>query len=160
MTVLQMEQRAQVAIEAASWIDTPYVASQGCKGAGVDCAMILLRVYAACCLISQPEPQPYKGALARLRAGEQMYREVIGRFAREVIRAALPGDIVLFRVPMTTGRRVVARVTHGAIVEAWPWVIHAYQPAGRVVRTNLDQDRTLADITDSLWSLHCWEAAT
>jgi hypothetical protein len=118
-----------------------------------------LRVYTACGLISLSDPLPYKGALARLRAGEQMYRTMIDRFAGEVIRAALPGDIVLFRVPMSTGRTVISRVTHGAIVEDWPHIIHAYQPAGRVVRTNVAHDRTLADMLDSLWSLRCWKDA-
>lgn len=156
---LQAE-RALVVDEARSWLGTPYVTNQGCKGAGVDCAWILLRVYTTCGLIHVPEPMPYKGALARLRAGEQFYRQMITRFAVEVVREARPGDIVLFRVPMTSGRQVVvSRVTHGAIVEAWPTVIHAYSPAGKVVRSNLNEDATLARMVEGLWSLSRWEEA-
>ena len=150
-------QRTLVVAEAQSWLGTPYVPNQGCKGAGVDCAWILLRVYAACGLIHVTDPVPYKSALARLRAGEQFYRAMIERFAVPARAAAQPGDIVLFRVPVTAGDRVViSRVTHGAIVEAWPTVIHAYSPAGKVVRSNIEQDGPLAAMLDSLWTLPGW----
>lgn len=150
-------QRAQVVAEARSWLGTPYVSGQGCKGAGVDCAWILLRVYTACGMISVRDPIPYKAGLARLRSGEHFYRSMIERFAVPARRAAEPGDIVLFRVPVTAGDRVlVSRVTHGAIVEAWPRVIHAYSPAGAVVCSNLETDGPLAAMLDSLWTLPAW----
>lgn len=154
------EQRAAVVAEAQSWLGTPYVSNQGCKGAGVDCAWILLRVYTACGLIHVPQPIPYKAGLARLRSGEQFYRSMVERFAVPVLREARPGDIVLFRVPVTAESDVVIRrVTHGAIVEAWPVVIHAYSPAGRVVRSNLATDGVLAWMLDSLWTLPGWHEA-
>jgi cell wall-associated NlpC family hydrolase len=157
MTEREVCERAAVVDEARTWLNTPYVTNQGCKGAGVDCAWILLRVYTACGLIQVSDPIPYKAGLARLRSGEHFYRGMIERFAVLVIREARPGDIVLFRVPVASGSGVItARATHGAIVESWPTIIHAYSPAGAVVRSDLSTDGVLAGMADSLWTLRAW----
>lgn len=152
-------QRQLVVDEARSWLGTPYRAGQAAKGVGVDCAWILLRVYTATGCVTAFDPGFYKGGLARLRAGEQFYRRVIERLCVPVVREARPGDIVLFRVPVVSGERVIIeRATHGAIVEEWPHVIHAYSAAGAVVRSNIEHEPYLERQLDSLWSLPAWEA--
>ena len=53
------EQRAAVVAEARSWIGTPYHHAADVKRHGVDCAMLLVRVYADVGLISKFDPRPY-----------------------------------------------------------------------------------------------------
>lgn len=157
--VVERIQRKLVVEQARTWLGTPYQSNQGCKGVGVDCAWILLRVYTECCLIEAFQPPPYKGALARMREGELFYRNMIERFAVEVQRPAEPGDIVLFRIPLFARRdgHLMTRATHGAIVTEWPRVVHAYQPACRVVESDLATDKALGDHVEAVFSLRRWE---
>ena len=158
----ELSARWRVVEEARSWLGTPYHSGQGCKGAGVDCAWILVRVYTAVGLVRDIPMPSYKGALARLHAGEQFYRTMIERFARPVTsgREPLPGDIVLFRVPLVSRRaaRVISRATHGAIVDTWPVVIHAYSPARAVVATSVRADPLLGQNIEQLYTLPEWSA--
>lgn len=153
-----LRERALVVAEARTWLGTPYRGNQGCKGVGVDCAWILLRVYSACGLIRDFDPPRYKSALARMREGEHFYRSMILRFAVEVRRDPLPGDIVLFRVPLVSRRNgtVLTRATHGAIVTEWPRVVHAYSAAGRVVESDMTRERAVSDHLEAVFSLPRW----
>ena len=47
-SVMSDAQRAAVVAEARSWIGTPYHHAADVKGHGVDCAMLLIRVYCDC----------------------------------------------------------------------------------------------------------------
>ena len=51
--------RAAVVAEARSWIGTPYHHAADVKGHGVDCAMLLVRVYCDLGLIEPFDPRPY-----------------------------------------------------------------------------------------------------
>lgn len=151
-------ERALVVAEARTWLGTPYAPNQGCKGAGVDCAWILLRVYSSCGHLTDFEPPIYKSALARMRAGELFYRSMIQRFAVEVKRPALPGDIMLFRVPLVSRRdgTVLTRATHGAIVTEWPRIIHAYSPAGCVVESDVASSPELGHYVEAVFTMPRW----
>ena len=58
---LQMSamQRAAVVAEARSWIGTPYHHAADVKGHGVDCALLLVRVYCDLGLVEPFDPRPY-----------------------------------------------------------------------------------------------------
>lgn len=119
----EAEQRAAVVAEARTWLGTPYHHAAGVKRAGVDCAFLLIRVYAAVGLIETFDPRPYP-ADWHLHRDQERYLGWVHQYARPV-PAPLPGDIVLFKF----GRCV----SHGAIVVDWPTVIHAYRSEGVVL---------------------------
>lgn len=108
--------RAEVLAEAASWLATPYHHQGRIKGAGVDCATLLIEVYRAAGLVPRIDPRPYPPDWHLHRSAER-YLGWVQRYARE-IPAPGPGDVALFRF----GRCF----SHGAIVAEWPRLIHAY----------------------------------
>lgn len=119
----ESEQRAAVVAEARSWLRTPYHHHAAVKGAGVDCALLLIEVYAATGLAPRLDVGDYPPDWM-LHRGEERYLGWVERYAREVA-APLPGDIALFRF----GRCF----SHAAIVLDDPAILHAYRPAGSVV---------------------------
>lgn len=124
------EMRARIVAEARTWIDTPYHACAGVKGVGVDCAMILVRVYAAVGLIEDFDVGPYMPDWF-LHRGEELYRDKVLAHAR-VVDSVKPGDVVMFRV----GRCYA----HGAIVtRADPLtLVHASIQNGKVLEEEVD----------------------
>ena len=116
MTDLERTQRAAVVAEALTWQGTPYHHGGRVKGAGVDCAMLLAEVYAAVGLAPRIEPEPYPPDW-HLHRGEQRFLAWVARYAFPV-ESPLPGDVAMYRY----GRAAA----HGAIVIAWPQIIHAH----------------------------------
>lgn len=127
------EQRALVRDIARSWKGTPYRHRAAIKGSGVDCARILIEVYAEAGLIDHFDPGKYTRDW-HLHRGEELYRQNIERVAGPPIREdttieqmmaegyePLTGDILVWRV----GRCY----SHGAIVTEWPFVLHASAPS-------------------------------
>ena len=55
----QDDLRAEVVATARGWIGTPYHHAADIKCAGVDCAMLLVRVYADLGLVPPFDPRPY-----------------------------------------------------------------------------------------------------
>jgi NlpC/P60 family putative phage cell wall peptidase len=118
MTKLEQAQRAGVVAEARSWLGTPYHHGARVKGAGVDCAQLLIGVFSAVGLIEPPRLENYPPDWHLHRSAER-YLGVVLAHAHELEGdAPLPGDVVLWRF----GRCF----SHGAIVIDWPLVIHAY----------------------------------
>ena len=99
-----------VVTEARSWIGTPYHHAADVKGHGVDCAMLLVRVYCDLGLVEPFDPRPYTRDWFLHRSEERYLGFLLG--ART--RFAMPGlgDIVLFRI----GRCFA----HGGIVSRRP----------------------------------------
>lgn len=118
------EQRAAVVREALSWLGTPYHHAARIKGAGVDCGQILAAVYEAAGLIPHVEPEPYPHDW-HLHRGVERYRGHVEQFAHRTDRTPQPGDVALFR----WGRCI----SHGAIVIAWPQVLHAFVGLGVIL---------------------------
>jgi NlpC/P60 family putative phage cell wall peptidase len=143
-------ERARVVEAARAWLGTPYHHAADIKGVGVDCAMILVRVFCDLGLVAPFDPRPYVKDWM-LHRGEERYLGFLIDHSRE-IEAPEPGDVMLFRV----GRCYA----HGGIVtKADPLtIIHAFAPAGRVVE---DEVRRAADLAERrpqakffrLWSL-------
>lgn len=119
-------QRAAVVAEARQWLGTPYHHEARLKGIGVDCAQLLIGVFSA----------PSVGLIAALKIPHyprdwhlhrdaERYMGGILEHAREFQpgpEGPQPGDVVLWKF----GRCF----SHGAIVSAWPKVIHSYVGKG------------------------------
>jgi len=112
------EQRARVVTEALTWLRTPYHHAARVKGAGVDCAQILIAVYAAVGLIEDFQPADYPSDWM-LHRSEERYLGHVMQYAHQV-SAPQPGDIAVWKF----GRCF----SHGAIVIDYPSIIHAYRP--------------------------------
>lgn len=137
------EQQHAVIAEAMTWLNTPYHPHGRVKGAGVDCVQLLIQVYAACGLIAPLDPGSYAQDWF-LHRGEELYLEGVRRHAMPVAAPA-PGDIALFNF----GRCV----SHGAIVVAWPTVIHAYREQHKVVLTDVGRNAYLAGRLHGFYTL-------
>jgi cell wall-associated NlpC family hydrolase len=117
--------RLSVVEEARSWIGTPYKSNamvKGKVGGGVDCAMLLIGVYQPLHLMfgDYIDPRPYPPQW-HVHRNEEMYMAQVLKYAVEVLpppeRLPKAGDLVMFNLG-----KVFA---HGAIITAWPKVIHA-----------------------------------
>lgn len=126
--------RAAVVEEAASWIGTPFHHAARLKGVGVDCLMLLAEVYERAGVCARRIEPPFYVPDWHLHRDAERYLEGLLRYTRE-IASPEPGDIALFRFGRT--------FSHGAIVTAWPRVVHAYWASG-VVRG----DATLHPLKD------------
>ncbi len=102
--------------EARTWLGTPYASNGDIKGAGVDCGMLLVRVWVDLGLIESFDPRPYPAQWA-LHQRSERYLESILRFAVEVPGPPKPGDVVVFKFGHCWA--------HGGIVTDWPMIIHA-----------------------------------
>jgi cell wall-associated NlpC family hydrolase len=130
--------RAHVVAVARSWLGTPYHTGGRIKGAGVDCLTLLAEVYAEAGVTPHVDI-PYYPHDWHLHRSEERYLEGLLRHACEVGGPPLPGDIALWKF----GRCF----SHGAIVVAWPVIIHAY--VGRAC--------TLEDADAASWLSHVGE---
>jgi cell wall-associated NlpC family hydrolase len=131
-------QRAGVVASARSWIGTPYHHAadvMGPKG-GVDCAMLLVRVYCDLGLVEPFDPRPYTRDWM-LHRDEERYLGFLLARSRQV-EAPGAGDIVLFKV----GRCYA----HGGIVtKPNPLtIVHAFAAARCVLEDVVDQSAELS----------------
>jgi len=133
---IEADQRARVVAEARAWVGTPYHSCADVRGAGVDCGMLLVRVFVDVGLCEPFDPRPYAPDW-HLHRSEERYLGLVCKNCTEV-EAAAPGDIVVFRY----GRCFA----HGGVVtRADPLtLIHAYSPAKSVVEERLDRNSAIA----------------
>ena len=119
---------AAIVREARSWIGTPYRLGARVKGGGCDCATFIAEVLIACGLAQRENLGVYSQDWFFHTSSERYLMGLLRHAAKTVeavahsSAAALPGDIVLTRL----ARSKV--YNHGAIVTAWPKVIHAIAP--------------------------------
>ena len=121
----EAEDRARVVAEARSYLATPYHHAADLRGVGVDCAMILVRVFCDLGLVPPFDPRPYVKDWMMHREDERYMGFLLARTRR--VEAPEPGDVVLFKI----GRCFA----HGGIVTAAKplTMIHAYSRARCVV---------------------------
>lgn len=124
------EQRAALVEAARGWIGTPYHHRARVKGAGVDCAQLLIGVYAEAGVIEAFDTGEYPMDWMMHRE-EERFLAWVERYLVEV-ETPSPGDVAIWRFGRT--------FSHGAIVTEWPEFIHAYRTAGCVCFGNNDQD--------------------
>jgi cell wall-associated NlpC family hydrolase len=122
MRPLNPQERSSVVEAARAWLHTPFHHCADVKGAGVDCGMLLVRVYCDLGLAPMFDPRPYAPTWF-LNQEEERYLDWIKKYCVSVERAEA-GDIQLYRF----GRCAA----HGAIVVDDDLMIHAYLPAGEV----------------------------
>jgi cell wall-associated NlpC family hydrolase len=130
-------QRAAVVGEARSWIGTPYHDCADVKRHGVDCGMLLVRVFVDTGLCAPFDPRPYPPDW-HLHRSEERYLGFVFDLTHEVERPR-PGDVVVFRF----GRCY----SHGGIVVAGDplAIVHAYAPARYVVEERVQQSAVLSE---------------
>lgn len=121
--MIEQQQREAVLAEARSWLRTPYHHHEHIKGAGVDCAFLLIEVYAAAGMIEWFDPGYYPQDVM-LHRGDETYLAWLEKYGHEV-ETPQPGDAAVWQF----GRSY----SHGAIVLAWPQIIHAYRTQGCVL---------------------------
>jgi cell wall-associated NlpC family hydrolase len=128
-------ERAAVVAEARSWIRTPWVHQADVKGAGVDCAMLLARVYINVGLVPLFDPRPYPADWYLHRSEERFLGVLLARSHQ--VKKPEAGDVVMFRV----GRCF----SHGAIVtRADPLtIVHSFQPVGSVIEEEVARNKLL-----------------
>lgn len=119
--------RAKVDAIARTWIGTKFHDHARVKGAGCDCATLLLEVFAEAGMIPPTDVGHYAPQWF-LHQEEERYLGWITKFAHEIPQEDVDvGDIVLYRIGKC--------FAHGAVVASpgWPTIIHA-SAAARCVR--------------------------
>lgn len=124
------EARAAVVREAMEWEGTPYRTGARVKGrnGGADCLTSIAGVFANAGLTPHIDIPHYPRDW-HLHQEAELYLDGLREWCRDVApppeRAPEPGDIVMWKFGKC--------FSHGAIVVAWPIIIHAYcgRPFGR-----------------------------
>lgn len=132
--------RSAVVAEALSWVGTPFHDCAGVKGAGCDCAHLIMRTYQALELIPHFDVGPYSPQWF-LHRDEPRFLNKLAEYAHRVA-APLPGDVVMFNF----GRHAA----HGGILVAENKIVHAYRPQGSVTTGSLNLPR---GEVHSFWSV-------
>lgn len=116
-----------------SWLGTPYRNCARLKGAGVDCAMLVVAAFEDAGLESPINVLRYSPQWYLNRSDEKFLSYVMARAVEITERETLPGDIVVYKF----GRCYA----HGGIIiePGWPKIIHAFRQAGCVVIGEGDQ---------------------
>lgn len=120
--------RAAIVAEAHTWVGTPWHHEGRVKGAGVDCAQLLILTYSAVGLIESYVPAAYPQ--------DWHLHHTTPLFLNELLRHCVPtdegrpGDIAMFKF----GKQLA----HGAIVVRPGVIIHAWRPEGRVTVGELE----------------------
>ena len=131
----ELTERTAIVAEAMTWMHTPYHHRAKLKGVGADCAQFVLAVYQAVGLIAEFDTGEYPHDW-HLHRDVERYLSQVEHFAGEISPAdAQPGDVLLFKVGRT--------FSHGAIVTAYPQVIHASLAIGKVTLADADRDHDL-----------------
>ncbi|MCB4802638.1 cell wall-associated NlpC family hydrolase [Methylobacterium brachiatum] len=133
----EAEGRLALICEARRWIGTPYHPGADIHGVGVDCGMLIVRVFVDAGLVPAFDPRPYPQDWHLHRDDERYLGFVFDR-AAEVARAD-PGDVIVFRY----GRAYA----HGGIVTAAEplTLVHAFSPAQAVVEEPLARNPVLTE---------------
>ena len=134
---MPQEERVKVTAEARLWIGTPYHSCADVRNAGVDCGMLIVRVFVDAGFVPPFDPRPYPQDW-HLHRSEEKYLGFVFDRCHEVEAPGL-GDVVVFRY----GRCYA----HGGIVTGLDplTIVHAFSPAGGVIEEALARNATLSD---------------
>jgi cell wall-associated NlpC family hydrolase len=133
----EADQRAAVVAEARKWLGTPYHNCADIQGVGVDCGMLIVRVFVDTGLCAPFDPRPYPPDW-HLHRGEEKYLGFVFDRCCEVEKPQ-PGDVMVVRI----GRCY----SHGGIVTvpAPLTIVHAYFQARRVIEEDITHNSRLSD---------------
>lgn len=140
--------RETVVSEALTWLGTPYHHCADIKGVGVDCAMVLMRIYSSAGLVDFVDPRPYSPEW-HLHRSEEMYIGWLERMGARRVQAPALGDVVLFRFGRCFSHGSVV-VDEGQSIEDTQ-VLHAY--LGRGVHLTRLREEPLDGRERQFWSL-------
>jgi NlpC/P60 family putative phage cell wall peptidase len=116
-------ERARVIAEARTWLGTPFRDQADVKGAGVDCAMLIIRAFVDTGMTPPFDPRPYPPRWF-LHQGEERFLGWMQKYGIEIeAAAAQPGDIVIYRF----GRCF----SHSALIVSEREILHAYFKEGK-----------------------------
>jgi cell wall-associated NlpC family hydrolase len=139
----ELDEREQVVKEALTWELTPYHENGDVKGAGVDCGMLLVRVFNDALGLGIPDPRPYPIQWAFHQKAER-YLDIVESYAHEIQGPPAPGDVVVFKIGHCWA--------HGGIVVNWPEIIHA-NPPGDCRRDDWERSNQLRRLTPRFFSV-------
>lgn len=135
MTETESEQRARIVAEARSWLRTPYRNCADIKGVGVDCGMLIVRVFVDTGLCEPFDPRPYAPDW-HLHRSEERYLGFVFDRCCEVIEPQ-PGDVIVYKY----GRCY----SHGGIITRTDplTIAHALISARRVIEEEVQHSTEL-----------------
>jgi len=121
--------RERIVAEAMAWVGTPYVHRGMMRGAGVDCATLLICVYGNAGVIERFEPG-YYSVEWHLHRREEEYLAHLDPYVEDTT-SPKPGDLVLFRFGRT--------VAHSGIIVSDTSFVHAWKRSGVVIEQRWNQ---------------------
>lgn len=130
-----MTQRDNILQAARAWLGTPYHHRARVRGAGCDCLMLIVEAYTDAGLLPVGLEIPDYPPDIMFHADDHSYLAAVLDYCEEV-ETPQPGDLALWKFGKS--------FSHGAIVSAWPNVIHAYAPFRSVVEMSMHEDSRLA----------------
>jgi cell wall-associated NlpC family hydrolase len=144
----EIRDRMLVVAEAHRWVNTPYHNCADVLGAGVDCGMLIVRVFVDTGMVPPFDPRPYSPDWM-LHRDEEKYLSFFTDRCRPVDVPDL-GDIVLFRY----GRSY----SHGGIVVCSDpvTIVHASCDAGQVVEEILHHNPLLTEARRRIRFFSIW----
>lgn len=134
--------RTAIVAEARAWLGTPYHHHARIKGAGVDCAQILIAIYCDALRLAPPMDPGQYSTQWHLHRGEEVYLDWLQAAGARQVQTPAPGDISMFRFGRT--------YSHSAIHVGGGLVVHALLGAG-VIETAIT-DEPLASREVQHWS--------
>ena len=141
--------RGDVVAAARAWLGTPYHVCADIRGAGVDCGMLLVRVFVDLGLTPPFDPRPYAPDWHMHRDEERYLGFVFDRC--RAVDVAAPGDILLFRYGRCYSHA-------GIVTRAAPLtMVHAYAPARCVLEDEIARDPALAALERAPRAFSFWE---
>lgn len=131
MSTFSSAMRERIVAEARSWLGTPYHHLGDVKGVGVDCAMLLVRVFASVGLLPLDlDPRPYP-ANWHMHRSEERYLGWLAVYAQAQASVAVePGDVMAYHFGRT--------FSHAGICIGAGELLHAWRPSGCVTVSRLD----------------------
>lgn len=147
MRQTEIDLRRRIVEEARSWKATPYHHGAHVKGAGCDCAMLVLESFVGARIVDRPDIDRYTHDW-HMHRSEEKYLATVEKYLHRVDDNELPlvdrgpdfrpapGDVLVWRIGRT--------FSHGAIVADFPRIVHAYFPSQQVEEENLNKIRALA----------------
>lgn len=115
--------------EAESWLGTPYHHHGRIKGVGVDCAMLICKVFENVGATPEVDPGFYSSQFG-LHRDEEQFISWVEKYGKEV-EGPVEGGIVLFKY----GRCF----SHGGIIVEGGFFVHAVMKTAMVIKSQLSE---------------------
>lgn len=159
ITPEELAERESVVALARPLVNTARWVHMGREAGGLDCAGVIEYVFKKSGFVPADAGAGYYPEDFMMHVFDQRFLRTIEQFARKVPRTIpLPGDIALYYYGMTRvgpDGKLERLISHCALVEEWPIVIHALKRERRVVR----QEGNLGELEArfaGIWSLNKW----